>query len=68
MATSQSRGLDTRPAIVIDIPYRDGFRLVDLRAFIATADFAGMTEDERFELGFDADTYEVTSLRYVGRS
>lgn len=69
VATEHTRGLDTRPAIAIELPIGDGFRLTDLRAFLAVAEFAGMTDDESFELDFDTDNpYEVTGLRYAGRS
>ena len=70
MASEQSRGLDMRPAITIELPHNDGFRLSDLRAFVAVAEFAGVTEDERVELDYDddGDPYKVTGIRYVGRS
>lgn len=69
MDTEKSSRLDTRPAIIIELPLRGGFRLTDVRAFIAVADFAGMTDDETFEFAYDDDNpYEVTGLRYAGRS
>lgn len=69
VATEQSRGLDTRPAIIIEVPLGDGFRFADLRAFTRLLQDAKCQDDERVELAYDAQyTDIVTGLRYARES